>query len=377
MDSYEIPSDKQNTVISTIVPRNTVEGTVTTVRNGSAIIAANGTTYTVPAGTLKSGDMVNVNVATEKDIAPTVTTIQPKTSDEKIKQIYQELLIRDPDDNGLKFYRNFDEQTIRNSILASPEYTNKIAAEQAAAAATKQDNVIAQHLQTLLGAPSSSPQDLLAAFTKSWTAGDTSVAKTILADAAKANVSDAQLAKAFGVAAQDIVAVRTAIEKSAQTQPAPTNVTTGATTGPTTSTTISTTTGPTTSTITKPTTSTTTGPTTSTTSTTGAGAATKPALNNSWIEWTAKNLTNENYARQELSKAYPGQVEEYIAAGRSYAAANNIATKPGLFDNWIQWTVQNLGNEDYARREIAKVYPNQVEEYIAAGRKYAEEEAVS
>ena len=260
MDSYEIPSDKQNTVISTIVPRNTVEGTVTTVRNGSAIIAANGTTYTVPAGTLKSGDMVNVNVATEKDIAPTVTTIQPKTSDEKIKQIYQELLIRDPDDNGLKFYRNFDEQTIRNSILASPEYTNKIAAEQAAAAATKQDNVIAQHLQTLLGAPSSSPQDLLAAFTKSWTAGDTSVAKTILADAAKANVSDAQLAKAFGVAAQDIVAVRTAIEKSAQTQPAPTNVTTGATTGPTTSTTISTTTGPTTSTITKPTTSTTTGP---------------------------------------------------------------------------------------------------------------------
>ena len=133
MDSYQIPSDKQNTVISTIVPRNTVEGTVTTVRNGSAIIAANGTTYTVPAGTLKSGDMVNVNVATERDIAPTVTTIQPKTSDIEIKQIYNELLGREPDEETLNSYRYFDEQIIRNNIMDSSEYKNKIAEDQAAA----------------------------------------------------------------------------------------------------------------------------------------------------------------------------------------------------------------------------------------------------
>ena len=202
MNVYELPADKQNTIISTIVPRNSFDGTVVTVGNGSAIIAANDTTYTVPVGNLKAGDIVKINAATETGITPTVTLVETfedqqkqsistsifrattledvtlpnntkiklpidwqdrspesktqwlnennytattlrqagfdesliqkhidlglyRTSGAEIKQIYNELLGRDPDQNNIELYRNLDPQQIKSSIINSTEYKTK------------------------------------------------------------------------------------------------------------------------------------------------------------------------------------------------------------------------------------------------------------
>ena len=120
---------------------------------------------------------------------------------------------------------------------------------------------------------------------------------------------------------------------------------------------------------------------------TGAGSTTaKSTLFPTWVEWVANNLKNgDEYVRGELTKFYPTQIDEYLAAGRQYAAANNIPTtkptgtgagsttaKSTLFPSWVEWVANNLKEgEAYVRGELTKAYPAQVNEYLAAGQQYA------
>ncbi|NDD55647.1 hypothetical protein EBZ39_17575, partial [bacterium] len=76
---------------------------------------------------------------------------------------------------------------------------------------------VANYLSTVLGTKSTAPGDLLGAFQTKWGAGDTSVAQNILADAAKYKVSDSQLASVFGVGANDVSAIRSALNPASGT----------------------------------------------------------------------------------------------------------------------------------------------------------------